>query len=153
MPSINKQTCPTCGQSANKRIVKYSRPHLTAMLKIWRWMKKTGRSSATTKELKAGLTHVEYARLGEWKMFAPEAVFGKKGEWSLNMAVMDEIVKGNRRFNTVIEIDPLDRDRRFSVIESGTIRDAKNITEFLDQNEQFIAEYTGRVDLTQGALL
>lgn len=146
----NKQSCPTCGQSVNIRKIKLGKHHVEAMFKVWKYLKIVERSSAKMSELRGTLSSIEYATFNEWRKFAPHAVFGKRGTYDFDMRYLDDIIKRGR---VCIEIHVNPLEKTYTMAAYGTIKDAKNVSEFLDDQQQFIAEYTGSGEVEQTSLL
>lgn len=57
--TINKETCPTCGQTISRRKVAFSRAMLSAALKMYHHAMRQGSQTVLLRE--CGVTHTEYA--------------------------------------------------------------------------------------------
>lgn len=142
--SKGKQACPTCHQSVNKRTVRLGKHHVQALLKIGLLLNKNGINNVRMVEIRPLLTSVQYATLNQWKFLEPEMVCGKRGFYEFDTKMMLDAFNGG---TVCIEYqhDPLTGSTERTVF--GTMKEAKGVAEFLDEQKQFVAEYVGRVRL------
>lgn len=151
MASENRQTCPTCHQTVNTRRVVLRKGHVQALLKVALWLKKNNRTSAKMTELRTVMTQVQYATFNEWRHFAPYAVKGRGGNYEFDMVYLKAIFTGDE-ICIEYEVNKLRAEGR-KLTRYGTISDAKGVREFLNENNEYVAQYVGKAEIEQGALL
>lgn len=148
--SEHKQTCPTCGQSVNLRRIKLGKHHVQALLKIGIFLKQNNVTAATMAEIKPHLTSVQYSTLNQLRKFEPSIIYGKRGTYEFDVAALRELFRGGKMC-IEYHVDPLKGTTER--VAFGTVQDAKGVIEFLDENNQFVAQYIGRSETKQGAPL
>lgn len=146
MPSNNKQVCPCCGQSINKREISVYSGLLEALWRVFMWCEQKNRHEFDIKEVSHLLDKNSYARFGDLILFGglvyrPNNLFSKKrkGLYGLNRARILAFFNGAEAIPTTLLKNPLDKtiektDYRF-------ISQIKNLGSFLDREKQFIANY------------
>lgn len=142
MSSINKQTCPRCGQSANERQIALFTGMVEALWQVWQWCEQKGVHEFTRKEIKHLLkTDNQIARFGDWVLFGglvyrPD---GRKGVYGINSQRVKDFFTGVLRIPRTLWKNPLTgeiKQEDFSLISQ-----IPNLKQFLDVNEEFIARY------------
>lgn len=151
MPAINKQFCPTCGQSVNKREISLYKGLVSGLYRVWRYCEEHDTWTLNMKTIREVLGQVDYSRFNDWKRFEPEMVWGKRSEYNFNKGLMRQSFTGRRQVCVRMLKDPL--TDTLDRVEFDYLRNVPSLVGFLDDNEQFIAQYRDRVDLEQGALL
>lgn len=142
--STGKQTCPTCHQSVNKRTVRLGKHHVQALLKIGLYIRKNGVKSARMVEIRPILSSIQYSTLNQWRHLEPEMVFGKRGVYDFDTDKMHAAFAGGK-ICIEYQHDPLAGTTERTAF--GTMSEAKGVAEFLDEQQQYVAEYVGKATL------
>lgn len=139
MPTINKQSCPTCGQSVNEREIGLFKGMVTALYEVWRWCEKNNVQDFTRKYIKHLFKDEnQIARFGDWALFGlvrKEA----KGKYTLSFNRVRSFFAGKMMIPTVAYKNPLQRSIAFDNYKY--VHEIKGLNEFLDENNDFIARY------------
>ncbi len=89
MPSVNKQTCPTCRQSVNERQITLFTGMVVALWKVYQFCDVRQTNTFARKEVKHLFTDENMtARFADWLWFDPNLIRRdgrKKGCYELNM--------------------------------------------------------------------
>lgn len=150
MRTEGKQTCPCCGQSVNKREIALYSGMVGILADVFKWCKQTGTHEFKRKDIAHLLTNdSKRARFSDWILFGglvyrPEGE-SKGGRYGMNMERTLDFLSGKLAIPTVILKDPL--TGTLEMTERKTIHEIPNLTEFLDENNQYIASYTGVVEI------
>lgn len=152
MASVNKQSCPTCGQAVNPRKVSMGTHHVGALLKVGLWLKREHRSTAKMSEFKPLLSHPQYSTFNELKHFMPWIVTGEAALYSFDLDALERVFAGDEKVCIEYEVDRIG-ERKRTQTKFGTLRDAKHLKSFLDENNQYVAQYVGSRGTNQGSLL
>jgi hypothetical protein len=91
----------------------------------------------------------ERARFSDWILFGgliyrPEGE-RKGGKYGMNMERVKDFLSGKLEIPTVIMKDPLTGE--LEMTEKKNVYQIPNLTEFLDENKQYIARYAGAVEI------
>lgn len=139
---INKHTCPTCGQSINEREISLYSGMVKSLARLYCRAKQRGEHEFTRKEMVdifKGSAN-EIARWGDWVYFGGLVYKpAGKGTWGLNMERCSAFLSNNLEIAIRVSKDPI--SKQITTIERGTVRDIKNLSSFLDENQQYIAKY------------
>lgn len=140
MPTINKQSCPTCGQSVNQREIGLFSGMVTALQAVYKWCQEKDRYEFTHKDIKHLLKDDnQIARFGDWVMFGGLVYKNGKGNYGLNKERCDNFFNNQYTIPTIIYKNPLtkelqkERYRYFNQIPG--------LNKYLDQKKQFVARY------------
>lgn len=150
MKTEHKQTCPTCGQSVNKRAIQLYSGMVKALLKIHQWCDENGVHEFTRRDIQHLLVgYSDNSRFSDWILFGgliyrPEGE-KKGGKYGMNMERVQDFLSGKTEIPTVILKDPLTGE--LEMTERKNVYQIPNLTEFLDENKQYIARYAGAVEL------
>lgn len=150
MKTTGKQTCPTCGQSVNKREIALYSGMVQLLADVFRWCKEKGVHEFRRRDIAHLLTNdSKRARFSDWILFGglvyrPEGQ-GKGGYYGMNMERVADFLAGRLAIPTLILKDPL--AGTLEMTEKKTIFEIPHLKEFLDENQQFIASYTGVVEI------
>lgn len=139
MPILHKQSCPTCGQSVNRREVQINAQQIRAMYQIYAECMDKGSSSFTRKEVSKYLTtETLVATFGDLKH---TSLFHKpaKGKYEINVERCRLFFAGRLAIPTKILKDPLKRIA--TALEYSFLNEVKNIKDFLDSEGQMIVRY------------
>jgi hypothetical protein len=145
MPTLNKESCPTCGQSVNSREIALFSGMVQALWKVLRWCEDNNRTEFERKEIKhlfGGNDNI-IARFGDWIWFG-NLVYrphGAKKFYGLNLEACRAFFAGRLAIPVRVLRDPL--SDTYTTIESRTIREIPNLNEFLDGQREFISRYCG----------
>jgi len=150
MHTIGKQTCPTCGQSVNKRAIQLYSGMIRTLTKVFKWCNEKNVHEFKRKDISHLLSgDSERARFSDWILFGgliyrPEGE-KKGGLYGMNIGRVADFLAGRLAIPTVILKDPLTGE--LEMTEKKTIHEIPNLKEFLDENNQYIASYTGVVEI------
>lgn len=151
MATINKQSCPTCGQSVNKKEENLNDVLVKALFTVVKYAQDRDMTEVKMKEIRPFISSQAYSRLSYLKKFLPEMVSGSRGVYEFNFKYLNEFFAGKRKVCIQYLHDPLQQDITFT--KYGFIEDVKSMKEFLDNNEEYVAMYRGRAETNQTALL
>ena len=150
MKSEHKQTCPTCGQSVNKRSIQLYSGMVKVLLKIHKWCSEKETHEFTRKDIEHLLAgYSENCRMSDWVLFGglmyrPDGE-KKGGRYGMNMERTQDFLSGKLKIPTVILKDPLTKE--LEMTEYKNVYQIPHLAEFLDENKQYIARYSGAVEL------
>lgn len=144
MGTINKKTCPCCGQTINNREVTLYSGMVKALLRVYYWCKQNGRHEFTRKEIKVLFKGVdnEIARWGDWILFGNGMVYrpeNRRGSWGLNLDLVREFILKNRMIPTRVVIDR--ESGEVYKYDYKTIDKIPNLKQFLDEAGEYIVKY------------
>jgi hypothetical protein len=150
MPSHNKQTCPTCGQSVNKREIHLFSGLVGALFSVYQWCGEEQKHEFTKKEIKHLIKDdvvsgvFAYLRWFGGLVYNPDGI---RGHYGLNMERCQEFFAGRLSIPTMLLKDPLEKDEEKAIekLDYRKIDQIPNLSEFLDENKEYIAKYQGRL--------
>ena len=120
---------------------------VATLLRVYKWCLDNGRHEFKRAEIKDVLLRGENdtARFGDWILFGAGMVYKPKGKgyWGLNMERIKEFLEGEKE----IPIKIAKRGKEVKVLERGTIKDIKNLSEFLSEDMKFMVKYLKTDDL------
>lgn len=145
MSSINKKTCPTCGQSVNEREINLFKGMVIDLWKVLRWCEENNKFTFHKKDIEHLLSKSVQANFAYWRWFGgllynPDDIAGHYG---INRERADDFFSGNLEIPMTLYRNPLGKNLGESLRKGkyGTIRDVPNLTKFLDEDENYIARY------------
>lgn len=144
MKTSHKQSCPTCGQSVNRRKIPLTKEMVRVMVAIHQWCEENGKHEFSRKEIKhLFLTDVEIATFGNWVYFGgilywPDEAKHTKGRWGMNMQRAREFIRGEKPINSIAWKDPL--TKTIELGEPKFIHQIKGVEEYMSGGV-FIPEY------------
>lgn len=150
MRTEGKQTCPTCHQSVNKRVIALYSGMVPMLSDVFKWCKGKGVHEFRRKDIAHLLTNdSKRARFSDWILFGgliyrPEGQ-SKGGYYGMNIERTLAFLSGNLAIPTVILKDPL--TNTLEKTELKTVQEIPNLQTFLDENQQYIASYAGVVEI------
>lgn len=142
MKVIEKQSCPTCGQSVNERQIALFTEMVDALWSVWQWCQEKGRYEFSRKDIKHLLkTDSQIARFGDWVLFGgllyrPD---GKKGLYGLHKERVRAFFCGELQIPRIIWKNPLTNELKRD--EYSFISQIPHLGKFLDENAEYIAMY------------
>jgi hypothetical protein len=142
MATVNRQVCPHCGQTINKREIALFSGMVKALFKVWQWCEEKGVHEFQRKDIKHLFkTENEVARFGDWVWFGGIVYKNGKGHYGFNVERIKKFFAGQLEIPVRIYKDPLSDE----IIKSDyrTIKGIPHLVEFLDENNEFIARYGG----------
>lgn len=140
MATVNKQACPTCGQSVNTREIGLYRGMVDALLEVFKWCETKGKHEFQRKEIKHLLKDDgQIARFGDWVMFGGLVYKEGKGHYGLNMERCRNFFAGKYDIPSAVFKDPLTGE--ITPGEKKPINKIPKLTAFLNDNQEFIATY------------
>ncbi len=140
MPTINKQTCPTCGRAINQRVIVLFSGMVKSLFKVWQWCGEKGVHEFQRKEIKHLFkTENEVARFGDWVWFGGLIYKTGKGHYGFNIERTEKFFAGELEIPTKIYKDPLSGENEKA--DYRTIKGIPHLVDFLDENQEFIAKY------------
>lgn len=136
----NKQICPCCGQSVNKRRIALNKSMVISLKKIYLWCREKGVHEFKTSEINHlfGST-TESARFGDWVFFGGIFYKKEKGDWGLNTERAAAFLKGQLQITIAVWKDPLTKE--VTVAEVGAIHKVKGIAAFVDPQGNYCVQY------------
>lgn len=140
MQSVNREICPHCGQTINYHEVALVKTMVQALFRIYIIAKQSGKHEFKRKEIAQVLrSETETARWGDWILFGAGMIYKPtgKGSWGLNMERVNEFLTGKK----IIPIRVAKRGQDVKVLEQGTIHAVKGVSQFLDENKQYVVQY------------
>lgn len=146
--SENKQSCPRCGQSVNERQITLFVGMVEGLWKVFKYCEAKGSYTFKKKDIKHLLGDVVSANFAYWRWFGGLAYNpdGIAGHYGLNEQRCRDFFAGKLQIPTVLWKNPLSDGIRRE--DYRYIQAIPNLSEFLDENEQYIAVYRD----PQGAL-
>lgn len=146
--TINKQTCPTCGQSANEREIALFSGMVESLFRVWQWCQEKNIHEFSRQEIKQFLLNEnESARWGDWIMFGGLVYSIKKGHFGINGPRVSDFFAGKLPIPATILKNPLKpKGEQLLMGNPIYISEVPNITTFLDDNQEFITRYVGQVN-------
>lgn len=151
MPSIKKQACPTCHQSANVREFTLFSGMVEALWEVCKWAGNKGVDRFSRKDINHILDQYRHvpARFGDWIYFGNILDRdGKKGYYRIDIEKARKFFGGKETIAIKVLHDPLwklNGTMEYKEVTFGTIDDIGHLNEFLDENKEYIAKYRNRV--------
>lgn len=141
MITHNKQSCPTCGQSVNRRRINCTKAMVSALIKVREWCIANGRTEFSRAEIKhLFTTETETATFGDWVHFGGMLYKpAGRGSWGIHMDRATEFLAGRAAIKISVWHDPL--AKTYTPDRIGTIRDVKGISAYTNAAGDFIVEY------------
>ena len=153
MTSENKKIheC-SCGHkhNVNLREISLYKGLVVSLFKVLRWCEENKRQSFDMKEIKHLLDKNAYARFGDLYLFGLTAKM-EKGSYLLKIATCREFFAGYRTIPHSVLKDPTTGE--IIPKEHVHISSIPNLTEFLDENRQYISQYRDPISGTQNLFL
>lgn len=143
MTVINKEVCPCCGQSINKREIVIFASLINAMFKIWKYCDGRGIYIFSRKEAKeffAGNENIT-GRFGDLALFGGILYKPKKGLYGFNTIRARAFFTGQLSIPTRALKDPIKKTYEFS--DHMYINQIKDLGTFLDENKEYLVRYQG----------
>lgn len=146
MATVNKQTCPTCGQSVNERQVSLFKGLVAALWSVFQYCAAHEVSTFRRKDVKNLFTSEnQTTRFGDWIWFDPNLIRRdglKKGHYELNMARAADFFAGLVAIPTVVWKNPLTGEIKREC--PLFVYQIKGLSEFLIDNDEFVSVYRNR---------
>lgn len=144
MKTLHKQSCPTCGQSVNERIIGLSAIMVDALRQVFRWCVQTGKYEDVSRHDFAHVWSGSESVTGTfayWRDFTKETgmVTGENGRYSFDLEKIAQFLGGKLAVPTVIIRNPLTKQDVFD--EYRFVEDVADVTAFLDEDRQYIVRY------------
>lgn len=144
----NKQCCPTCGQSVNKREIKINTSLVDALIKIEKYTKEKGMRVFTMKDVQHLLNRSQYCNLSIWKL--TPLLTKEKNEYFFDWNAVREFLGRKKQVPIIINKDPLTHEIEY--VEWGYINDIPRIADLLDDEGDYLVQYRGQANLHAGTL-
>ena len=139
MPTLNRQSCPTCGQSVNEREISLFKGMVTALYEVWQWAEQHNITEFTRRDIKHLFKDEnQIARFGDWLLFGLLSS-EQKGHYKISLNRCRLFFAGKAQINATLYKDPIARTIRGE--NPKYVHDIKGIAEFLDENDEFIVQY------------
>lgn len=114
---------------------------VSALIRAYKWCLDNDRHEFSRSDIKHLILRNENdtARWGDWILFGNGMVYKPegKGSWGLNMERVQEFLEGKRE----IPIKVAKRGKEFKVLEIGTIKNIKNLSDYLDGDMKYMVKY------------
>ena len=108
MKVINKQSCPTCGQSINEREIALFSQMVDALWAVVKWCVANQTDNFTRKDIKHLLeTDVQVARFGDWRFFGDLMEKDGRGHYRLNKESVVRFFSGDTEIPIKVMKDPI----------------------------------------------
>ena len=135
-----KQSCPCCGQSVNKRLIRVDSSMVQSLKSIYTWAKETGRHEFKRKEI-AHLfkTDSEVGHFGDWVHFGGIFYKKQKGSWGIHLERAYSFLKGEAEITLEVYYDPL--AKTYEVAKTGKVRDVRHILSLIAPDGSYIVDY------------
>ena len=144
-----KQSCPTCGQSANMREEKLNAEMMQTVWQIFLHCKSKQNRGFDTDEVKHLVHRSVYANFAKLRFLNVGIIQIKSGKYSIDPDRIKEIFLHDGEFAQVVVIDPLHAMKgvaRVHPVEWGTLKDLPRMREFMEEDE-FVVRYRGEARL------
>lgn len=148
MTTQHKHACPTCGQSVNPRQISLFEGMVVALWKVFKWCEERNRNEFQKKEIQHLLQQNSISgNFAYWRWWGGGLVYspnGKAGYYGLNMDRCKQFFTGQLAIPTIVYKDPLkpkDQQLSMPVEEYKKIGEIPKLTQFLDENHEYIARY------------
>lgn len=138
----NAERCPCCGQIINEREMTLSKSMVKSLARVYIHAKETGKHEFSRKDIEHCFrTLTDKATFGDWIYFSGGMVYKPegRGSWGINMERTAAFLKGEYR--VPVRISKKKATKQVTVLEEGTIKDVKDIGEFLTEQGDYIARY------------
>lgn len=145
----NKQSCPTCQQSANIREEKLSAEMMQTVWKIFLHCRKKQNCNFDTKEIKDIVHRTVYANFAKLRFFNIGIDQLHSGKYTLNPDRIKAIFLQGADFAQVVEVDPLHAMKgkaRVIPVAWGHLSQLPRMRQFMDEDE-YIVQYRGEAIL------
>lgn len=142
MNVVNKQSCPTCGQSVNEREIALFSSMVQTLIRVWYWCKENRVHEFQRKDIKHIFNGDEnvIAHWGDWVFFGGLVYKpAGKGTWGLNMERCSNFISGKLAIPTKAYKNPLEKTVRYS--DERYINEIPHISNFLDKSKQYVVKY------------
>lgn len=141
MPAIGKQSCPTCGQSTNKREISVYRGMVNMLYRVWQWCESTGvwHDIRSRDVFQFAANRNESVRFADWRTICPSLVGGRKGYYSFSQKNLRAFFTGKVRLACTALKNPLTKE--ITRYDHRYVHEVANLGEFLNENEEYIAQY------------
>lgn len=142
MPTLNKQSCPTCGQSVNEREIALFRGMVDALWRVFKWCEEQHTHEFTRKDIRHLLgDESSRAHFGDWILFGGLVYRRekKKGHYGINRPRLLDFYTGKLAIPTRIYKNPLTKELRFD--DERLIHEIPQLKNFLDEHNEYIAVY------------
>lgn len=140
MPTLNKETCPHCGQSINEREISLFKGMVDALFVVYTWCIQKGVNEFDRKDVKHLFKNENVsARFGDWVYFGGLVYKHGKGEYGLNLDRCEQFFLGKIAIPSRITKHPITGE--IKKIEVKTVKQIPSLLSLLDDYKQFIARY------------
>lgn len=139
---IDKEVCPCCGQTINQRQIVMFTGLVEALYQVWKWCIKNKRYKDIKREEFKSVFKNENStgRFGDWKLFMPQYIYGKKGRYNFDVIGIEKFFNGQIEIPTIIM--KRGKSGEFIYKNYKNINQIPNITEFLTRENDFIVKYS-----------
>lgn len=149
MVTINKKSCPTCGQSTNDRQISLFAGMVDALFRVWKWCREKNRHEFTRKEIKHLFEDEnQTARFGDWVLFGGLVYKpgNQKGHFGLNMERCNAFFAGKLEIPTELQKNGITGE--LTITKKGTLGRVKKLRAFLNENLDYIVKYKDSYEQT-----
>ncbi len=140
--TVQKQSCPTCGQSVNQRYIALNKEMVRSLSQVLAWAKANDRLEFTRKEISHLLkTETEVARFGDWVYFGGILYrhHKQKGAWGIIIPRADAFLSGEMSIVLEVLHDPL--TKATTPTRHGYVGQVKSLSVSIDKDHNYVVEY------------
>ena len=148
MATLNKQTCPTCGQSTNEREIALFSGMIPPLLRVLQWCEQHNTNEFEYKNIKHlfGTDNNVHTRFHDWIHFGgilyKRDVDGKtKGHYGMNMERARSFFAGRLSIVTRVWKNPLTGEYRKDEDSYRILHQIPHVSAFLNENMDYIVRY------------
>lgn len=138
--TINREICPHCGQTINRREITPTKIMVKALIEILTYCKTNKKTKFTREEIRPYILHMGSetitATFGNWIYFGAGMIFKEgKGNWGLNIERVEKFLKGD--WIIPLKVAKKGKSNDIEVLESGTVWKIKGVQELMTPEGQF----------------
>ena len=115
MSTLQKQSCPTCGQSVNEREISLFKGVVVTLYEVWQWCEAKNVHEFSRKDIKHLIrSDGQIARFGDWVFFGGLVYKTSKAHYGLNIPRVRDFFAGQLRIPTSVFKNPMTDELRMA---------------------------------------
>jgi len=139
MKIINKQTCPTCGQTINEVEIVLVAPMVKALVRVFDWCSQNNQWEFRRKDILKN--DIEIARFGDLRYFGDLVRKPKKGSYKISHARTLAFLRGELSIPTKVYKKTRSPFVHIDTKSFRTISEVPKLGEVLDEDMEIIVRY------------